>query len=822
LFVEGKVRLEFNPPGSHPFISLQPDEGGPRRTVLVLGARQTRYSHRGSSFPRVFCGSEELDSAENVRLEEAPGTSVSITDMRGGMKISTTLTPDPGIPVVHVVHALTAEKDVQVNRVFDRYDFLPAAGESGGLEYSFVPHLRPRENMVIGDHVLRSPAVMMEKDGYFFALVPDLEVLEEQCRTNPERYYMDFVRVGGENGSPAVCFGIGRTRPSGHVYFDERFEDPYPVEKGRTLKLAYHLLLDSGGYGPGDVVRFLWERYGRDYMRTGSPQVASLDRYASAGLSRIFKRSDLFRRFDLDGQQCGGTVAMHLLTRRGVRLMNLRQLKTHLRFQDVAFFAQRQGLERLSGWPGGTRLLEKLIYRHGPRVPPQVMFQSWFNNLRSAYGAYWFARKWNDQDLLERALAVKNLAILSPREEGAFPAVCYVTDEGIYWSRGTRGFKHVDWYHTADCATTAYYMVMWFKDHEGDPRLLFRCRELADFLLAAQLPSGAFPAWVRPSGQGMEVSPELRESATSACSAMFLSSLFLAEGDPTYIDAARRACDFLAEEVIGEQKWFDYETFFSCSRKRLGLYDPYTGAFPQNTMSMYWAAEAFRLAYLATGRTSYLELGRKVLDHLLMYQQVWNPPFLSIDAFGGFGVMNTDGEWNDSRQALFAPLLMDYYGITGDASYMERGIAALRASFTLMYVDENREVAAANLIGGWEREEGSVAENYGHFGYDHRTCGYLESDWGAGSACQAAAYAQRHYGDVFVDTDRMEAFGVNGCRVDGFRTEGDTIRLDVTPTIISAASRTVRVTGSRAPAGGVSVNGRPAERVDADRYVVML
>src|SRR5450756_2420382 len=229
----------------------------------------------------------------------------------------------------------------------------------------------------------------------------------------------------------------------------------------------------------------------------------------------------------------------------------------------------------------------QVVYRYAPKVPPQILFQSWFNNLRSAYGAYWFARKWNDHELLENALAVKNLAILAPREEGAFPAVCYTTEEGIYWNRGTRAFKHIDWYHTADCSTTAYYMALWFADHEGDPRLLGRCREFAEFLLKVQLSSGAFPAWVRPSGARMEVSPALKESATAACPAMFLAMLYLLDGSERYLDAARRAADFLAEEVIPRQKWFDYETFYSCSSKRLGMFDAFTGSYPQNAMSMY-------------------------------------------------------------------------------------------------------------------------------------------------------------------------------------------------------------------------------------------
>jgi hypothetical protein len=40
--------------------------------------------------------------------------------------------------------------------------------------------------------------------------------------------------------------------------------------------------------------------------------------------------------------------------------------------------------------------------------------------------------------------------------------------------------------------------------------------------------------------------------------------------------------------------------------------------------------------------------------------------------------MNADGEWNDARQSLFAPLYLEYYAATGEREYFERGVAALR------------------------------------------------------------------------------------------------------------------------------------------------
>lgn len=821
-----RLRVEFNEPGVHPFLSfLLPAPDGDWEPVVFLGARQVKYAHKGSSFPRIFAEGEEQEAGVQLEMDEslAKGAAAALTDIRGGFEIASAVELLDRGPVARVTHTLTSLVDVTLNRAFDRFDVIcsPGADQPGALDYCFVPHLRPEEDMVIGDHAFRSPVIMMRKGEVFFALVPDLDLLAEEYARSDARYYLDFVAAGGENQSPAVCFGLGRSRPSGHVYFKEDFKRGLEIRAGDRASLGYYLFIERAD-SRGEVLSFLWDSYGRRHLNSGRPQVVSFDRYASAGLARMFKRPDLFREFELEGQPCGGTVGIHLVNRRGVRLMNRGELDGYLRHQDAAIWIQRTWLDRIMSRPAAARLLEKVTYRYGPKVPPQIFFQSWFNNLRSAYGAYWFARKWNDRELLDAALAVKNLAILAPREEGAFPAVCYVTDEGVDWCRGTQAFKHVDRYHTADCATTAYYMALWFRDHEGDPRLLRRCREFAEFLLRTQLPSGAFPAWVEPAQPSPIASEELKESATTACPGMFLALLFLIDPDARYLQAAKKAAEFLAAEVIPRQKWFDYETFYSCSHKRLGLFDRYTGTFPQNTMSMYWAAEMYRLLHLATGDAGYLDLGVQVLDHLCLYQQVWDPPFLSIDAFGGFGVMNTDAEWNDARQGLFAPVLMEYYRATGDPRHMERGISALRASFTTMYIEENRLVAPGNMQAVHRGETGSVAENYGHFGYDYRTTGYLQSDWGAGSASSAAAYAEKHFGDIFVDLERTKAFGVNGCRVDSVRRSGDRVAIGVTKQVDAGLEVLVKLSDPAIPVVEVEVNGVAASRTATGHFRAVL
>ncbi len=49
----------------------------------------------------------------------------------------------------------------------------------------------------------------------------------------------------------------------------------------------------------------------------------------------------------------------------------------------------------------------------------------------------------------------------------------------------------------------------------------------------------------------------------------------------------------------------------------------------------------------------YLDYGQRTLDELLMTQASWQPPYMYVNVLGGFGVLNADGEWNDSRESSF-------------------------------------------------------------------------------------------------------------------------------------------------------------------------
>ena len=83
---------------------------------------------------------------------------------------------------------------------------------------------------------------------------------------------------------------------------------------------------------------------------------------------------------------------------------------------------------------------------------------------------------------------------------------------------------------------------------------------------------------------------------------------------------------------------------------------------------MFWTAEALYECYRLTKNQKYLDLGQRTLDELLMTQASWQPPFMFVNVLGGFGVLNADGEWNDSRRAYLLSLFcnMENFSITAN------------------------------------------------------------------------------------------------------------------------------------------------------------
>jgi hypothetical protein len=299
-------------------------------------------------------------------------------------------------------------------------------------------------------------------------------------------------------------------------------------------------------------------------------------------------------------------------------------------------------------------------------------------------------------------------------------------------------------------------------------------RPFAEFLVRHQQSSGVIPSWYHP--QTLEPAKEFRdENAETAGAALFLAEFYRRNGGTKYLKAAERAMQYIFTSILPERKWFDHETFFSCSRKPLGFFDHYTQQHPQNTLSMHQAAEACYSLYKITGKKEYERHGVEIMDYLCLYQQVWSPKWLSCELFGGFGVQNTDAEWSDSRQGYFAVTLAKYYELTGNREYLERAVAALRAMFSLFESPDSPR----------------TAENYAHSSED-RLAGVTGLHWGTGSSVVSIHIVRQQYGDAYVNVKDQWGVGIDGCRIPKVTVKASTINVEVLDNI--AAPRSITMT----------------------------
>ena len=503
------------------------------------------------------------------------------------------------------------------------------------------------------------------------------------------------------------------------------------------------------------VSRFLWERYARPLHERGEPNRVPMGRYVERTYAWAFEswRDSVWQEFEIDGTRVGAPQFIVNVT------------------QSPNYPGEWEQREFLSIWN-----------------------QAWFSSLRSASGVMRWAQRTGREDLMEKARLTKALALAAPMKEGIFPSVIRTDNREVvvdgrelrrpepwstaYWTNSNRSPENfgitTDWYHLLDASWTALLMLRWYEELEADDGLLEFASTYADALLSFQDDRGFFPAWLDP--ETLAPAEVYADSPESSMSVTFLLKLTELTGAARYREAALRAMDAVLAGPVPRGRWEDFETYWSCNQfgqdTLVGRPIARNGLYKQNTFSMFWTAEALLASWRATGDDRYLAWGRRTLDELSMAQQVWQPPFIYVPALGGFGVMNADAEWNDSRQSLFAELFMDYYRETGDPHLFERGVTALKASFTMMYAPENprakQQWEQAHPFFGPE-DYGFTMENYGHDGTTSpEGVGigvFTIYDWGNGAASEAFNRVTDHYGQVYIDRPRGVGFGIDSVAV---------------------------------------------------------
>ncbi|MHA1730291.1 MAG: hypothetical protein ACTSU5_00015 [Promethearchaeota archaeon] len=717
----------------------------------------------------------------------------------------------------------------------------------GRPTYTWVPHLCPREGHVVGEHAFRSPAVVVLCGGFGFALVPDLDAYGDWPLVS--RQFLEFLRASpghplGPGEHARLAYGYTPHAPHKHVFFRHARGSKFRVRRGTGFALAYHLLVFTGDPLRLEVLHavnsFLWDAYASPRVRALRPQVLPFEGYVAKTFAVPF-RHGAWREWECvsaggaavgEGDagggakvKCGGFSYRSWL---GRKKRPWRETPPWRRERLLAASRKEQKwLARVLNGPLGFVFNDlrwvKFLDRAGRtlfKLPRdvQVWNQAWFMEVRSAYGLYYFGSRLGEPEWVEKALSMVRALVHSPKpREGAdlLPAVAVPWEGTAWWIEGVRAFLLDEYYSLPDVALGAYWLLKFHRDLGGAakiPGLLPRVASVVDTILKLQEPAGNFPTYVRVTRDGFDVDDALRETASCAAVLALFVEFQKAHPDDGVLSSARRLGDFLAERVLPTDEWHDFESFYSCTRLPLDFKDERTGTHVHNTLCIYWAAEGFKGLFEATGDAKYLDAGLQALNVLCLYQQVWSPPFLSADLFGGFAAQNADAEWSDARQALFVRVLAEYYLLTRDPQWMERAVAALRASFALAMVPENSSVAPGNLRGLEDTTAdggvdcGAVAENYGHQGFDFRILGYLMFSWGIFSSGTAAAYVQEHFGDLFLDFRERRAFGINGVVVIDaeFREGSVSLEVEALP-----RTRPLLLKGVDAGPGGVElmVNG---------------
>ena len=613
------------------------------RTILGTGVLASRDRWTPGKTITIEDPRIEWNSGGEVRTADAffsrategeDGLTLVLSGQAAGHEIEETIT----IAAPHRIHVTVRDRtntQIDLGQLMSHFSLIPdgrAEDYSLPLEFAWLPVLHGEASHYCSDHFFRSPAAIAMSHGAYAALVPDLDLL---AKYRPIPHALDLRVVGVAGEVPRLSYGISTSEMVEHM-FSRHAAGQTKTVNGSEIAYGFDILLGEAS-GPeevsGAVTSYLWERYGRRGLRDIRPQVLPFEEYG-----RRYAYVNELKRWatavEIDGKRCVG------IDNEGRRGAN---------------------------------------------------FHAWENDLHVGFGIAHYAKKWDDQDLLRTARGILQLSLTAPEKSGAFPCIYNFRErkwEGsLFWT--ARAADAYEGYDAAAMGTSSWWRLYWYENLGRDPEILKRAMAYARFLKEVQRPSGAIPTYFYSD---LSPASQLLESATTAISGAVLAKTALLANDPDLKAAALSAGRFIEGSILPRLAFQDFETFYSCSEKPLHWIDNWSGILPQNTLAIQWSADQFLALYRLTGDRDWLRRGEYILSLLSLYQQVWTPPYApynKVNLYGGFGVMNTDGEWNDGRQARFVSTYADYYAATGRLEYLERAIAAARAGFALMDIKEN-------------------------------------------------------------------------------------------------------------------------------------
>lgn len=729
------LRIQKAPDGTLVESYLAKDAKGKMRVILTSPTiGNLGIVGKPRSAPLLQIGSEGLFEAPPTfafkELKHLDARTITLAAQGEGYSITKVVTlPAQGQLVTVSVSCRFQRENPVIRYLLDTYAFAPDGKPMkayGKPDATFAPGIRPRKDGVIGDHFFRSPVVTVQEGELAASIMPDIDVLKDN------RYIPTIVDLDAANGvvdAPLISYGFADHKLTGHVYYanDSSMTRPAPPE----LLLGYTILLDAKAepYGAYQkAAKWQWDHYGHRYLDKILPQAMPFEEYAKVCYPAAFNEKETGGWFEheINGQICGGMPS---------------------------------GWGRHEGW---------------------VSWQPWFNQLRSAWGLRWWGKKTGNREWVEKADKMLNLALAAPMEGGAVPTT-YQSKQKTWKGSLITPDPHC-YYDLTNMAWKGIWMLRWleFDDCPRKEEIGRQLTEMAYYMMKRQNKDGSFPTWLDKDHDPV---PVLDHSAQTALPAWLLAEMlepFKDETTKTKLYAldnlkeyrpgsAMRdrmgasileAANFLVKNVVNQQLWYDFETFFSCSPKaclqRNGLiddpkmHDPHTLQAPQNTLCMHWAAEALmRTAdLLGSGDDSvrFRNAALKATDTMVLTQNVWPISYRNAAyTYGGFGVQNSDGEYNDARQAQFGDTLADFGAALGRQDYFERGVAAVRASMALINHPLHEKLG---IYPNPNYPLGLQPENTGHGGTDQQN-GRTGPDWGEMSGLTSMAWLLHKYGPAY-------------------------------------------------------------------------
>ena len=659
--------------------------------------------------------------------------------------------------ILHIRYKMVSNQDLKLSKLAVYYKILLGKDP----DYTWVPHIRPKNNLVMGDHIYRSPVIIYKKNNIAFALIPDLKTLGQN---RPYQTFLDF-NLSQSNliQTSYVAFGFGNYKPYKHVYFKHFPKKEWNIKHNTDLTFRFYII-SFVNKTVSEILAFVNEFFWYKYIRKNlyqnlEPQILPYKINVKESFKAIFERHKYWGDLKINNIDCGG-------------------------FWGPSWLGQEKLPPKFINQIEINEYLRTYSKRHRIAV---IFNTAWFLNIRSAYALRYFGEIWMDSELVVKSNKMLNLILELPRIKGVFPSLVLPNSPNtseFSTSKGVKAWWHINYYNLVDTSLALYWAIKISRDFNIKLDLVKeKSKELVDLFEEIQLENGSIPIFIDFNKINQpEINKDLINSASSGAYLMFLSEYYEISRDARVIHICEKISEFIQKEIIPGDKWHDFEALYSCTYYSLVEYDYFTKSNVMNNLCIYWCAEGFLGLYKITKRKEYLNIGERILATLSLFQQVWDMSYISYNTFGGFGAQNNDAELGDAREGLFVKTYMQYYLETGKEEYMERGISALRACWALQLLSEYKDISPGNLQGIDtidSVDRGCISENYGHSGRDERIQNFILFDWGNGTAATATAYVKKHFGDLFIDYKEMLVWGIDGLLLNTFDFKLDVVKINL-------------------------------------------